>query len=747
MLRWAFAPFALLAGTFLLLPLAEGVVVRGRQSRGSQRDVEEKLASDAAANPIRRVVTLLQSMAKKVEEEGQKEVELYEKYVCHCKTFGGSLEASIAESNVKVPQVAKEIEQSEATVKRLKEELKSHQEDRSSASSTMDATTAQREGERKEFLAEEIEYKANLAALAGAIGAVEKGMTGQFLQTGAGAALRRAVMSDAALEEYDRQAVIAFLSGGSEVAETYVPKSTEVLGILKQIEEDFSKSLADITTEEDEKVKLYEEMMAAKKKQVQELTDAIERKTAQVGDLQVSIVNMQGELTESEAALLEDKKFFADLQKDCGNKTAEWDERKKLRTEELLAIHQTIKILNEDDALDLFKKTLPSPSFVQMVANDNQLRSKALDIVRQAKSKKGSDEVGLNLIAMALHGKKVNFDKVLKLIDDLVEVLAKEQQDDDHKKEYCEKTLDKTDDKKKELEQMISDLDISIDDETETIKTLTEEIKALTDGIAALDKQVTEATETRKEEHEAYLELMQSDSAAKELLGIAKNRLNKFYNPALYKPPPKQELTDEEQIVVNFGGTPPPTPAPGGIAGTGVMALVQLHSFGGEDVAPPPPPEAFAPYAKKAQMSNGVLAMIDMLVADLDKEMTEAEADEKDAQVEYESLISDSAAKRAQDSKAVTDKEGAKADAETALQAAKDSDSAKKSELMATEEYMAGLHSECDWLLKNFELRKEARAGEIESLKAAKAVLAGADYSFVQQEHRAPKAASLRGRA
>jgi len=698
---------------------------------------------EASANPIRRVVTMLQSMQKKIEAETEKEKALYDKYMCYCKTSSGTLQESIAAGETKVPQLEASLDKTKAKKTQTDEAIKDHQTSRDEAKKALEAAIKLREKEAAEFSKEATMYQENIDALTKAISAISNGMAGGFLQTSTAQVVKQLAVNSASLANAERDMLLAFL----DQRDGYAPQGGEILGMLKQMKDEMEKTLSELTGEEETAKANSIALEAAKEKEIAANTAGIEEKTTKTGQLGVDIAHMSNELEDTSEALAEDQKFFADLAKNCKTKADEWDEITKLRAQESVAIAETIKILNDDDALELFKKTLPSPSFVQMVANDNQLRSKALDIVRQAKSKKGSDEVGLNLIAMALHGKKVNFDKVLKLIDDLVEVLAKEQQDDDHKKEYCEKTLDKTDDKKKELEQMISDLDISIDDETETIKTLTEEIKALTDGIAALDKQVTEATETRKEEHEAYLELMQSDSAAKELLGIAKNRLNKFYNPALYKPPPKQELTDEEQIVVNFGGTPPPTPAPGGIAGTGVMALVQLHSFGGEDVAPPPPPEAFAPYAKKAQMSNGVLAMIDMLVADLDKEMTEAEADEKDAQVEYESLISDSAAKRAQDSKAVTDKEGAKADAETALQAAKDSDSAKKSELMATEEYMAGLHSECDWLLKNFELRKEARAGEIESLKAAKAVLAGADYSFVQQEHRAPKAASLRGRA
>merc|ERR1719310_271924 len=120
--------------------------------------------------------------------------------------------------------------------------------------------------------------------------------------------------------------------------------------------------------------------------------------------------------------------------------------------------------------------------------------------------------------------------------------------------------------------------------------------------------------------------------------------------------------------------------------------------------------------------------MIDLLIGDLDKEMTEAETAEKLAQKEYESFMSDAAEKRATDSKAVTDKEGYKADAETELQTAKEGKTAKVKELMATEQYISSLHAECDWLMSNFAIRKEARAGEIESLKNAKAILAGADF-------------------
>merc|ERR1719190_302279 len=115
--------------------------------------------------------------------------------------------------------------------------------------------------------------------------------------------------------------------------------------------------------------------------------------------------------------------------------------------------------------------------------------------------------------------------------------------------------------------------------------------------------------------------------------------------------------------------------------------------------------------------------MIDLLVKDLAKEMTEAETAEKDAQSDYEQMMRDSAAKRTADSQSLTEKGSAKADTEEQLQAHASARAAGGKELMATLKYISSLHAECDWLLQYFDVRKEARAGEVESLNKAKAVL------------------------
>merc|ERR1719420_620079 len=238
------------------------------------------------------------------------------------------------------------------------------------------------------------------------------------------------------------------------------------------------------------------------------------------------------------------------------------------------------------------------------------------------------------------------------MIDDLVQLLAKEQADDDEKKAWCEKEFDTSEDKQKALNHDISDLEKAIADAEESIATLTSEIEALEDGIKALDKQVAEATASKKAEHAEFEANLAANNAANDLLEFAKNRLNKFYNPKLWKPPPKRELTEEERITVNMGGTLAPTAPPAGIAGTGI-GLVAISAHDAADVAPPPPPEANLAYKKSRESGTGVIAMIDLLKADLEKEITESTLVEKDAQADYEGFIKDSAEKRAMDSKAI----------------------------------------------------------------------------------------------
>merc|ERR1719148_285149 len=95
-------------------------------------------AGATTANPVRKVVNLLQAMQKKVEAEGEVEKELYEKYMCYCKNGGADLGASIAAAEEKIPAVTSDIEAGEAKLSQAKSDLKQAQTDRASAKDAME---------------------------------------------------------------------------------------------------------------------------------------------------------------------------------------------------------------------------------------------------------------------------------------------------------------------------------------------------------------------------------------------------------------------------------------------------------------------------------------------------------------------------------------------------------------------------------------------------------------------------------
>jgi len=670
-------------------------------------------AVEQQANPVRKVVTLLQNLQQKVTAEGEKEEELYKKFACYCKTGVGELQSRVDAAGVKSPQLEADITSSEESLTQTKADLKAAQKERADAKAAIGAATAIREKDAAAFSASKSELEGYLSQIKSAVAALESGMAGSFLQTSASAALRKLVLKDQSMLDDDREQLLSFLSG----KEDYAPKSGEIVGILKQMGDDFSKQLKGAEDAEVTAIKETDALVGAKEKEIETLTGSIEAKLTKVGELGTSIASMKADFEDVAGSLLEDKKLLADLKEGCGTKDAEYAERVKTRNAELAALADTIKLLNDDDALELFKKTLPAPSasLVQVQVSTSDVRARAVEALRQARPVERGSRV--DFLVLALRGKKIGFDKIIAMIEDLVATLKKEQTDDDNKKEYCASSFDSSEDTKKELTRKLSDTEAAISSAEEGISALVSEIKETKASIEELDNSVAQATALRKEQSEDFRALVQADAAAKELLGFAKNRLNKFYNPKMYKPPAKVELSEAGSIERD-------------------MSFVQVSEHSQHKSSVAPPPETWDAYAKKSEESNGVLSMIDLLVKDLDTEMTEAEVEEKNAQQEYDSWMADAKKDRTGLSKSLKEKTATKADLEADEENMEDEKKATSAQLMATEKFIGNLHAECDWLVQYFDVRKAARAGEIDSLDKAKAVLSGADYSLLQRQSR-----------
>merc|ERR1719178_91862 len=422
--------------------------------------------------------------------------------------------------------------------------------------------------------------------------------------------------------------------------------SGEITGMLKAMLEEMEGDLKSANAAEESAVKNFGDLSAAKNSEISAATSAIESKTKRAGEVAVEIVQTQDDFEDTEADVAETQKFLADLGKQCAEKKAAWGERQTMRAQEVDAISQAIKILNDDDALDLFKKTSPSLTqtgmgFLQKSSKSSvALRAKMMMVSLAQVSR--SHQTQLSLIASALKTKAVDFSKITGMIDGMVDVLGKEQGDDDQQKSFCDDEFEKSADEKKETEESLASLAASIEEMTATVSTLSSEIETLQAEIKALDKAVADATEQRKEEHATFVQAQAENQAATQLVEAAKNKLNKFYRPNLYKAPQRRELTEEERIAVSAGAPDPrdaeeAAAAGQGIAGTGITVFAQIRQA--SNAVPPPPPETFGAYQKKDGKSNGVMALMDNMANDLKAEHTEAEHEEEVAQKDYEDLM------------------------------------------------------------------------------------------------------------
>jgi len=666
-------------------------------------------------NPVRKVVAMMQRMQAQVEAEGKEKTKMFEDFLCYCKDGGKNLESSISAADEKIPQLESTIKESKSAKEQLESDLKQGKADRAEAVKALGDAKAIREKEASDFAAEAAESKTNIAALAKAIPAIEQGTAAAFIQSNSGATEKlRQLSVSMDMEAVDRDLLASFLADGSTSR-----GSGEILGILKQMHDEMTKDLSDLVSQEKGAVAAYESLVASKKKQKSALTKSIETKTVRVGEHAVKLAEKSNDLEDTQEALAEDQKMKANLKQNCKIKGAEFEEYKKLQAAELVALADTIKLLNDDDALDLFKKTLPSgaSSFMQVMVTSKSMQRRALAVLRATRKHGHVKDHRLDFLEIALHGGQVGFDKILNMIDGLMGVLQKEQVTDDDKKQYCAQELDKNEDIAKDLNIDISDISKAIGDGEETFKTLSKEIADLMQGIKDLDASVARATATRKLENQELTKTLSDNGAAKELLEMAKNRLNKFYNPALHKAAPKRELSEMDAVSTQFGGEADP------VGANFVQVEAQRHRHHRA---------ADMSFKKKGPESTGVIAMIDMLIRDVTKDNTIAETEEKDAQKDYETFMADAKGKRAGDAKAITDKEGNKAAAEASLGEDKSDSKDKTKELSETKKMLMGLHQECDWLVKFYDTRKEARSDEIESLDKAKSVLKGADYSFLQ---------------
>merc|ERR1719224_427117 len=264
------------------------------------------------------------------------------------------------EAGQKITELTSKLAAEKAEKSQLDQELIQHKKDREAAKGDLETATSIREKEHAEFVESTGDAKANVDALTGAIAALEKGMGKSFIQQNQESVARvvKVVKAATSVDEYEKSEVLGLLQGKQNPFGDYSAASGEIVGMLKAMKDEMDKDLNGAIGDEEAAAAGFEELAAAKKAEIAAASEAIESKTVRSGDLAVSVTTTADDIEDTTSEMKETEAFLANLASQCALKKKEWAERQSIRAEEISAIGEPIKVLNDDDALDLFKKTL-----------------------------------------------------------------------------------------------------------------------------------------------------------------------------------------------------------------------------------------------------------------------------------------------------------------------------------------------------------------------------------------------------
>jgi len=654
---------------FALLPVATALRLQTQYDDSKQR-------------PVTKVINLLKSMQEQLQKDGKTDTETYEKFQCWCTTNEKEKKASIKAAQEQIVQLQANIEEFISTEARLDQEIKDLEEEIDKNQKALDQATAIRNKEIAENNEEEKEMIKSVRALESAVISLSKHHDALIQNPEIAKTISELLKHKAPVSTIQRKHLTAFLQapGGFQ---SHAAQSGQIYGILKQMLDNFKANLSQSQRDELEAQRIFAELKKSKMELIKAGQDQVNKKTEHLADTRVALAEARETLKDTQASLEADQSYLADLVTRCGNMDKEWDQRQKARAEELVAIGEALKILSSDDAHDTFTGTFNN--FLQ-IENDDK-RTAAQKVLNAAASK--FHRPGFAGLALAV--RLDAFTKVKKAIDDMIAQLNKEKADEIKHKDWCNESfhtnLMETEHSQRNVDEQIA----AIDDLDADVKQLSSEMQVLKDEIAEIHTQVQKAGETRSTQNEAYkatvTEQREAQAVLKRVITVLKN---------VYERKEKQRFALDQEPVG------------------------------------PPPPEGFKVY-KKNESSGGVIGMIQQIMHQAQRLEDEATRDERDSQEGYESFIKE--ARRSTDikTKEIINKKEFKATKQqekTERTVVLDTENSKLKSLGGAK---TDLHQSCDFVIKNFDIRQDARIEEIEALRQAKAILSGLSADFIKK--------------
>jgi len=688
-------------------------------------------------SPVRKVVTLIEEMKVQVEKDAEADTEAYDKYMCWCETNRKEKTAAVASAEDQISDLTTIVEEAAAKETELKTEIATLEDDIHDDEEALTTATAVRKKDHENFKAEEADMKETRSLLDQAVKVLNKvqlvqrrGSSSRDIQSASqilvqihrviksrGSLFTNVMQKDffdvmSALDEVgngssnrpflpkregielDQQP----LAGAAAGAKSHNSRSGQIVGMLSAMHDEVTSDLSKAQREEFQAEVAFQKLRSAKLSEVGAAKKLMNDKESELSQLLDKSAKATEDILALKDALTADEKFLASLERNCKKEDDAYAGRVKIRSEEIVALGETLKILSADESRDLFDKTI---SLVQLRSSSQISMTKAeLMRAQNGASERAMQRIAAvarrhhnwSLVSLAVRVRLDGFDKVKKVMDNMLAELQKQQKEEYEKWEFCKKSIDETEDAIKEAKHTKQDIGEKHQELVNDIETLTTATSELKKEVADMEVSLKKAGEDRKEENNLFQTSISDQRAAIIILNKALARLKTFY---------------EKKSLVQ----------------------VHLHSADGQTpgAAAPPPPPSPGGYEKSAA-AGGVLQLVKKIITDAEITEKELIADEQKSQEDYAAFVIATKESLEADRAAIEEKQTQRASAASEKSETEEAQLANKVELEKLEELLQAHHMDCDFVLKFFNLRQTARAQEMSAIKDAKAILSGADF-------------------
>jgi len=669
---------------------------------------------DTSVAAVQKVIQMLGDMNAKCKQEKSDEQIAFAEFGTWCQHEKVNLAESIKKGGESIEMLSASIQKLAVEAKVLGEEIAKLQSNVADYEADIKASTQQRAKDHAAFVAEEQDYSESVDALDRAIQVMQSKSADK-----PGASLLQ-LQSSTQIPDKAKAVITAFMgmmdddSEAAPEANAYEFQGGGIVSLLKKLKDDFRGKLGECQKEEMNSAHAFNMKKTDLVDSVENSNADIEEKTVTKERKNEQRANDKKELGSTIAVKAEDETTLKDTETECEEKTLSFDEKQKLRTEEIEAIEVAIGIL-KGDGMQTGTKNLAlsqsATSFAQMRGKNAQTEETE-NIHRKLTDFVASEGARLNNKELILLAEKLSADpfaKVKKMIDGMITRLLEEANEDASHEGFCDTEIGKSKITRNKLSEDIDALNAAVEEGKSNIMSLTEEVATLSQEVADLDASRVEATNMRRKEKAANKVVVEDSQAAVSAVAAATAVLKKFYEGASQATAMVQTDasrptmgTDEWDALANpnFKGTVDKGHKSG------------MQTFGKQ-------------YSGQQDEAGGVMAMLETISSDFNNVIADTKASESQSQTAFDDFMAESQKNKAMKARKIEMDNSDKASAETKVQEDTKDLKGTQDELLAADRYYSKLVPQCFDKGQTFEERTASRESEISSLKQALKILSG----------------------